>query len=92
MPSEACAFWRVSPSVRVLSVTGNPALLLSLRGRKANAAFVRRDRWEWRPFSAGRECQKLGSKSRTTLLSHMEKRGSNKIVIAGINNSCPAFE
>lgn len=58
-------FWRISPSVRVLSVTGNPALLLSLKGRKAKAAFVRRDRWEWRPFSAGRECQKLGSKSRT---------------------------
>lgn len=61
MPSEACAFWRISPSVRVLSVAGNPALLLSLKGRKANAAFVRRDRWERRPFSAERECQKLGS-------------------------------
>lgn len=30
--------------------------------------------------------------SRTALTSHMEKRGSNKTVITGINNSCPAFE
>ena len=40
IPSEACAFHRTSPSARILSVSGTPALLLSVKRRNANAGFA----------------------------------------------------